>query len=235
MPERTYDHTIDWEEYWEAADAEAAADASPSTEYIVEPLREFFERRGIPDSYADVGCGAGAAVFHVAENFPETTAVGYDSAEPVLAENRKRAREGEYTNVSFDRTHLPEFDADRKFEAVSSFFTLCYVADLERALKNLYDAVAPGGHLIFTYHNEYAQSTFENIAESPHAYLDESSRWDPERFADRFELVLDGESLLSYRRIYALLGSWPRSVWSVTGEAERYGAWRMNPLVYVPK
>lgn len=233
MPESTYANTIDWDEYWETDD-EASHDP-PSGEFIVEPLVEFFERRGVPASYADVGCGPAPTVFEAAERYPETTAVGYDAAQPVIAANRERAREEGYENARFEQTVLPDFHPDQQFDVVSSFFTLCYVADIEQALQNMYDAVAPGGDLVLTYHNQYAQSMFESIAASPHEYLDESSRWDPDRFADRFELVLDGESILSYRKIHDILDSWPQSVWSVTENTDRYGAWRMNPLVYVPK
>lgn len=56
----------------------------------------------------------------------------------------------------------------------------------------------------------------------------------PESFADRFELVIEGESLLSYEQIRGTVGAWLQSVWSVI-ETERYDAWRQNPLVFVPK
>jgi len=229
-----YSNTIDWEEFWDETDEYEALEANPSGEQIVDPLRTFLERRCELESYANVGCGPGATVFDVAERYPDADVVGYDAARDVLKRNREHARDRGVTNVSFERTILPEFDPDRQFDVVGSFFTLCYVADIETALSNLYDAVAPGGYLVFTYHNEYARSMFRNIAESPHEYLDDSSAWDPETFADRFELVLEGESLLSYRQIHDALGSWPQSVWSVT-DVERYGAWRMNPLVFVPK
>lgn len=234
MAGTTYARTIDWDEYWRTADEQDRENASASADYVVEPLLELFADRGVPDTYADVGCGSGATVFTVADEHPGTAVVGYDAAEPVLADGRERAREDGYANVSFGRTVLPQFNPDQQFDVVSSFFTLCYVADVERALENLYDAVAPGGYLVLTYHNRLAQRQFRTVAETPEQYLDESARFDPETYAQRFELVLEGESLLSHDRIHETLGTWPRSVWSVA-ETERYGAWRMNPLVFVPK
>lgn len=44
-----------------------------------------------------------------------------------------------------------------------------------------------------------------------------------------------GEGLLSYDQIHAILGTRLQSIWSVTDDAERYGAWQRNPLVYAPK
>ncbi|NHN59253.1 MULTISPECIES: methyltransferase [Halorussus] len=235
MPDTTYDGTIDWNRYWTKSDDAAGDDANGSAEYVADALFEFIGETEVPDSHADVGCGGGALAFDVAARHPETTVVGYDAAESVLDANRERAREVGRENVAFERTVLPEFDPGRQFDLVTCFYTLCYVADTERALRNLYEAVAPGGSLVLTYHNRYARTIFEGIAEAPGEHLDESSAWSPERFADRFELVIEGESLLSYDRIRDALGAWPRSIWAVAEESDRYPAWRQNPLVYVPK
>lgn len=226
--------TIDWDEYWETADETDSSDASPSATYTVKPLLEFFEKRGFPDSYADVGCGPGATVFEVAERYPNTSVYGYDAVAAVLEGNRERAREEGRANVAFEQATLPDFDPTQSFEVVTSFLTLCYVAEVEAALRALYDAVDEGGHLLLTYHNSLAQSMFQEMAEAPQEYLDEDGPWKPERFGERFELVLNGESLLSHREIHDILDTWPQSVWSVV-ESERYPAWRMNPLVFVPK
>lgn len=229
-----YDATIDWDRYWGEADEQDRGDASPTTKLAADPLLAFLEKTGAPASYADVGCGPGGAVFAVAEAYPEATVVGYDAAEPVLTENRGRARE-RGSDVDFERGVLPGFDPGRTFDVVSSLFTLCYVPEIERAIQSLYDAVASGGYLLIQYHNRLAQAHYRKIAASPDEYLDESSVWDPDQFADRFELTIEGENLLSYERIQEVLGTWPRSVFSVAENAEQYAAHRYEPLVYVPK
>lgn len=236
MSREVYTHTIDWDAFWERADEERRGDTSPSADLVAGPFMEFLTTSlpDGPDAYADVGCGPGDLVFEVADRFPDATAIGYDSADAVLVENRERAREAD-ADVAFEQTVLPEFDPDRRFDVVSCLFTLCYVADVEKAVKNLYDAVEPGGYLVLHYHNRLARSHYGSIAESPHEFLDEDSVWDPETFTDRFELVVTGESLLSYERIHELLGTWPRSVFSVADDADRYAAHRYEPLVYVPK
>lgn len=231
-----YSDTIDWDQYWRGADEDVRADTSPSADLVADPFAEFLDAKHPdgPDSYADVGCGPGDLAFEVADRYPGAEVVGYDAAEAVLAENRGRAAD-RGADVRFERAVLPEFDPGREFEVVSCLFTLCYVADVERAIRNLYDAVARGGHLVVHYHNRLAQAHYANIAESPDEYLDEDSAWNPETFAERFELVVSGESLLSYERLHDLLGTWPRSVFSVADGADRYGAHRHEPLVYVPK
>jgi trans-aconitate methyltransferase len=68
-----YDTTIDWDRYWSEADEEDRADANPTAKLAVDPLLSFFEETHPPESYADVGCGPGGAVFAVAEAYPEST------------------------------------------------------------------------------------------------------------------------------------------------------------------
>jgi len=233
MTASPYTDTIDWDRFWADADEDRRDDTSPSGDLVVDPLLEFIDARGAPDSYADVGCGPGATVAAVADRYPDTTVVGYDAADPVLAQNRDRF--AQLDNVAFERAVLPAFDPDREFDLVSSLFTLCYVADVETALRNLYAAVAPGGALVVHYHNRLAHAHYRTIAEDPHAVLDEDAAWDPDTFADRFRLVIDGANLLSYERIHDVLGTWPRSVFSVATAADRYGAHRYEPLVYIPK
>ncbi len=235
MVKRKYHETIDWGEYWKAAKGDKVADNTPMAKYTVKPLLEFFEKKGVPDTYADVGCGLGSAVFSVAEKYPDTEVVGYDCIERILGLNHEKAVEKGYDNVSFEKADLPDFHPDRRFDMISSFFTLCYISDLKKMLNNLYDAVDPGGYLMITYHNEYAQNFFKKVAEDPEEYLDENASWRPEKFEERFELVLNGESLLSHRKIHDILGTWPQSVWDITEEADRYDAWEMNPLVFIPK
>jgi trans-aconitate methyltransferase len=236
MTEQPYTDTIDWDEYWDGADETVREDTSPSADLVLEPFVEFLAAR-LPDglnAYADVGCGPGDLVFEVAKRYSDATVIGYDAAEAVLAENRELADEAGL-NVTFEQAILPEFDPDRQFDVISCLFTLCYVAEVERTLERLYEAVEPGGCLVVHYHNRLAQAHYSNIAESPHEYLDEDSAWNPETFADRFELVVEGKSLLSYERIHDVLGTWPQSVFSVADDANRYGAHRYEPLVYVPK
>lgn len=231
----SFDRTVDWEAYWAGADERDREGASPSAEYVLDALRAFLEGTGPPASFADVGCGTGVLAFDVARRYPGATVVGYDAAGSIVEENRRRACEEGPGNLRFERASLPGFDPGRTFEVVSCFYTLCYVADAERALRALYDAVAPGGSLVVGYHNRLARAQFRRVAEAPEEHLDGSSPWDPDRFADRFELLLDGENLLSHERIHGALGTWPRSLYSAADGAERHRAWRHNPFVYVPK
>ncbi|WP_290813879.1 trans-aconitate 2-methyltransferase [Halovivax sp.] len=234
MTDATHPDTIDWNRFWTDADEDDRTGATPSAAHAVDLLADFFGAKGVPDSIADVGCGPGALVFELANGYPETTVIGYDAADPVLAENRDRAHEEGVGNVRFERAVLPEFDPGRTFDLVFCFATLCYVADSETALSNLYDAVAPDGHLVVSYINDFGRAHYRR------ALGDDTDRtlgpgYDPDRFAERFRLTLEGESTLSYRKIHDALGTWPRSFWEVVDKPEEPWAWRQVPLVWVPK
>lgn len=231
----SFDRTIDWDAYWAESGDVGADDANGSAAHLVDPVLSFLEWAGAPEAYADVGCGGGALTRAVGERYPDADVWGFDAAKPVVEANCERVRRSASETVQYERARLPAFDPGRQFDIVTCVFTLCYVPQVEAALEALYEAVAPGGYLVCTYHNRYAAALFRRFAAAPEERLPDDGAWKPDRFADRFELVLEEESTLSYDRIHETLGTWPQSVWSVTPDVERYAAWRQNPLVYVPK
>lgn len=231
----THGETVDWDRFWADADADRRDSAVASTVHARETLLAFLDETGTPGAVADVGCGPGEVTFAVADRYPEATVVGYDRARSALRENRERAARDGVENVRFERTVLPEFDPGRSFDVVFCYATLSYVPEVERAVEALYDAVAPGGHLVCSYSNSLGRSHYQSVAADPAEHLPADSGFDPDRYADRFQHVIEGESLLSYRRMHDALGTWPQSVWSVVEKPDIRYAWRHHPLVYVPK
>lgn len=228
--------TIDWNRFWSEADEDQRAGATPAAHETPERMVAFMAKTGIPDAMADVGCGPGHVAFHVAERHPDVTVVGYDTAQSVVAENRDRASERNLENVRFEPAVLPAFDPGRQFDLILCHATLYYVGNPERALVNLYDAVAPGGYLVVNYPNRFTRRRFRDVvADPPDGDEENVQNIDPERFARRFRLVLEGENLLSYERIHETLDTWPRSFWSIIDDSIDPTASRLGPLVYVPK
>ncbi|MFC7176533.1 class I SAM-dependent methyltransferase [Halosegnis marinus] len=224
---------FDWEGYWrDAGDAEYD-ESGPSAGHVSDVLCEFVAGRPA-GPVADVGCGPGAATFALAERFPDREVVGYDTAEAVLAENRERAADRGLDNVSFERATLPAFDPDREFAVVACHFTLLYVRDVERALSNLHDAVAPGGALVFNYGNRALRDFLRVAADDPHAHTDRPFVFDPEDYTARFGPLLEGDSVLSRERIDDAVGTWPRDVYTVVERPDVRWAWHHLPHVFVP-
>ncbi|WP_439028309.1 class I SAM-dependent methyltransferase [Haloarchaeobius sp. DT45] len=184
-------------------------------------LATFFERVGVPDTVADVGCGPALVDFELAPEFPDTEFYGYDVAPSVVEANREHATEANLSNLTFAVDSLPDLAIDRTFDLVYCMATLYFVADTERALAELYDRVAPGGHLVFNYPNRYTRTWVREDAE-PHR-------------REAFELVARGENLLSYDAIEAVLDRRPQSYWTAVDARDEKYVSRRSPAVFVQK
>jgi SAM-dependent methyltransferase len=229
-----YDGTIDWNAYWrEGREADADFPANVGAYGKADLLARFFEAEGVPDDFTSVGCGPADCPLELAERFPELDVVGYDAAESVVRKNRERVEseadddgDGETTNrgkVAFEVATLPDFDVDRQFDLVYCYATLHYVREIERAIRNLYERVRPGGHLVFNYPNEATREFY-------HDQFDD----EPE-FRDRFELVFEGENVVSADEIENALGATVHDYWDAVDADRDVGAAPQNPCVYVEK
>jgi len=226
-----YDATIDWDDYWVDADAAATEQASPASHHAAEVFSAFVTETGA-ESVADVGCGAGAATVPVAEAHPAVEVVGYDAAAPVVERNAARTY---LPNLGFDVGRLPAFDPGRQFDVVFCYFTLPYVRALDRALRALYDAVAPGGSLVCNYANAAAREFLQVAADDPHAHADRALVFDPDSYTERWAAVLEGDSVCSAERIEAALGVEPESAFETVERPDVQWAWHHFPLVQVSK
>ncbi|WP_435320203.1 class I SAM-dependent methyltransferase [Haloarchaeobius sp. TZWSO28] len=184
-------------------------------------LETFIERVDVPDTVADVGCGPALVDFELAPRYPQTEFYGYDLAPSVVEANRAHAAEAGLSNVHFAVDSLPDLAIDREFDLVYCMATLYFVDDVERALAELYDRVAPGGHLVFNYPNRHTRTWVREEA--------------PAHKREAFERVARGENLLSYDAIEAVLGRRPRSYWTAVGARDETYATRRSPAVFVRK
>lgn len=224
MTDATHPDTIDWDRFWRDAPESARDTARPGRFDKPDQFRRFFDSRGVPATMASVGCGPADAEFELARRYPDLALSCFDTAETVLAENRERAAAEGLDNLSFGVATLPDPDVDRRFDLVYCYATLTYVRESVRAVRALYDLVAPGGHLVFDYPNRHTRATYRELF--PEDVPDEG------RFGERWRLVLDGENLLSHERIREALGTWPRSFYAEIG---REGPPRDSSCVFVPK
>lgn len=232
---RTHDDTIDWHAFWRDADDADRKSATPSTHHVRDLLDELFAERGVPDSFASVGCGPGVVAFDVARDHPETTVYGYDAAPSIVAENRDRATNEDIENAHFDTGVLPAFDTDRSFECVLCYGTLSYVEDSTQALQALHDAVEPDGVLVLGYTNDGFARHMRGVLADPVSHGKDLDAFDRAAFERRWQLVLEDRSTLSYGAIHDAVGTWPRSFWEFTDKPDERWAWRHVPLVWLPK
>jgi len=218
------DHPFDWNAFWRDASQSARQTARPGRFDKPDQFRRFFDSRGRPATVGSVGCGPADAEFELARRYPDIDFRCYDGAESVVTENRERAAAEGLDNISFRVATLPDPTIGRQFDLVYCYATLTYVHDIERAIRSLYDLVREDGHLVFDYPNRHTRSTYRGLL--PDEVPEEG------RFEERWSFVLDGENLLSHRRIHDVLGTWPRSFYA---EIDREDPPRDSPCVFVPK
>ncbi|MFI6092904.1 class I SAM-dependent methyltransferase [Streptomyces sp. NPDC051218] len=100
-----------------------------------------------PSRVVDLGCGTGAGTFALLTRFPGTEVVAVDASDDHLS--RLRAKADELGLADRVRTVSADLDADwpdlGRPEMVWASASLHHMADPDRALRKVYELLAPGG------------------------------------------------------------------------------------------
>jgi len=100
----------------------------------------------------DVGCGTGASALPAAaEVGPRGRVIGVDLAERLLAIARQKVDRHRLANVEFKTGDMENLGyPDDHFDAVVSVFSIFFVTDMVRQVRELWRMVRPGGRLAIT-------------------------------------------------------------------------------------
>jgi ubiquinone/menaquinone biosynthesis C-methylase UbiE len=116
--------------------------------------RRTIERLELPlgATVLDVGCGTGASALPVAEKIgPQGQVIGIDLAERLLEIARQKARIQGLTNIQFETGDMERLGyTDDRFDAVVSVFSIFFVDDIARQVRELWRMIRPGGWLAIT-------------------------------------------------------------------------------------
>jgi SAM-dependent methyltransferase len=110
----------------------------------------------------DVGCGTGHVSNLLARAFPASTFTGYDIAEDGLARARDEAASWGLTNVRFERVDVANFPIGTRFDLITAFDAIHDQARPRRVLRQIHDALAPGGTFLMVDMNA-SSSVHANI------------------------------------------------------------------------
>jgi ubiquinone/menaquinone biosynthesis C-methylase UbiE len=117
----------------------------------------------------DVGCGTGASALPAAEYIvPDGFVIGVDLADKLLAIARAKAVERQQYNVEFRIGDMENLGfPDSHFDAVISVFSIFFVTDMEKQVRELWRMVRPGGQLaITTWGPEFTEPMYGRWQES---------------------------------------------------------------------
>lgn len=102
----------------------------------------------------DAGCGPGLFTFFVAEKFPESQIVGYDISHEDIEKCEKEKHEKKINNVTFHRTSLLELSDEEEYDFIYSIDVLEHIKGNKKVIKNIYNALKPGGTLYLAMPDE---------------------------------------------------------------------------------
>jgi trans-aconitate methyltransferase len=190
--------TDTWRNFYEERDYDRCAYLEG--EDMVDYAELLFESVGVPDTVASVGCGPAVVEFELADRYPETEFRCFDVADRIVADNRDLARGRGLDNLEFEVAALPDAELGGSYDLVYCVATLYFVADVERALRTLFEAVEPGEYLVVSYPDRRLQGWVEEQGEEKREF---------------FELVADGRNLLTRDEVEEVLGVETRDYWDL--------------------
>jgi ubiquinone/menaquinone biosynthesis C-methylase UbiE len=98
-----------------------------------------------PRRTLDLGTGTGQGAFAIARRFPESSVVGVDLAESMVAEAERKTPPELRDRVSFERGDASSLSyPDGSFDLVAHANMIPFFDELDRVL-------APGGHVLFSF------------------------------------------------------------------------------------
>jgi ubiquinone/menaquinone biosynthesis C-methylase UbiE len=101
------------------------------------------------DAVLDLGCGFGDTTLRLAELVGEDgSALGVDVSEPFIEEARKDAGEVGAENVSFAVGDVQITEFEQSFDYAFSRMGIMFFANPVQALRNVREALRPGGRLV---------------------------------------------------------------------------------------
>jgi len=114
-----------------------------------------------PAAVLDAGCGKGYLSLYLAKRYPEAWVVGMDtSAEDIRTAQRMR-RAARVENLSFLRGDLQQPIGAGAYDLIVSSEVLEYVPDEAAALRQLFEALRPGGALLL--HLMHAEGGYRRV------------------------------------------------------------------------
>lgn len=109
---------------------------------LIPGLRDRLEK-GI--DVADIGCGQGHALNVMAGNYPESRFTGYDFLEDNIIHARKESQDYGLGNTRFEIKDVSTLDAVEQYDLITAFDAIHDQAQPRAVLKNIYQALRPGG------------------------------------------------------------------------------------------
>ena len=134
-------HTLMAEQSGAGFDAELVDVVLPLADGLPERLRAGAD-------VADIGCGSGHAINVMAAAFPASRFTGIDFSEEGLAVGRAEASRLGLKNAAFAAKDVANLDGAEGYDVITVFDAIHDQAQPARVLRNIHEALRPGGFLL---------------------------------------------------------------------------------------
>jgi 2-polyprenyl-3-methyl-5-hydroxy-6-metoxy-1,4-benzoquinol methylase len=131
-------HAVMAEQSGEVFDAALVDAILPMADGVPERLRTGAD-------VADFGCGSGHAVNVMARAYPASRFTGIDFSEEGIAVGAAEAQRLGLTNATFEAHDVADMDVVDAYDVVTAFDAIHDQAQPDRVLRNIYQALRPGG------------------------------------------------------------------------------------------
>lgn len=97
----------------------------------------------------DVGCGDGRITAQLAKQVPQGEVIGLDPSASMITFAKNFQKQEGIKNVDFLQGNAETFSLKKKFDVIIAIHVLHWLVDPEKALKNIYNHLQPGGKVYF--------------------------------------------------------------------------------------
>lgn len=134
-------------------------------DHILPLIPDVSKKLGEGIDVIDIGCGSGRAVALLAANFHKSHFTGLDISEEAIAAARETVKKENLDNAEFRVHDTSRSFGNNKYGLITAFDAIHDQSMPERVLKNIYEALAPGGTLLMQ--DIAASSDVENNKDHP--------------------------------------------------------------------
>lgn len=138
-------------------------------EYLLWRLEQFVGKRDlVPSRMLDVGCGSGALTVEIAEEYSTAELVGIDES---AAQIRKAKQDHTHSRVQYEAADITEYGPVDPFDVIVSNSAMHWVQKQDKAYKNIYQHLNPGGILAVHQGAKGCYGELHNAAEKAYKEL----------------------------------------------------------------
>ncbi len=175
--------------------------------------------RGRYERILDAGCGPGVFTLELAKRHPEAEVVGIDIDEKAVKRATSIARKAGISNCRFELRDVTDLGFGEEFDLVVSVDNLEHIEEDVAALRNLRDALEPGGTLVVHVPGYYRRWLIFGRRVNFHVPSHVRPGYTTGELTTKLETA--GFEVLDYRSTYGILETFTNNISFLISGAER--------------